>query len=671
MPWFRNSCVIDDLSHAGSARQLIRPWLQWCLVLIWLPSQVLAASPPESAPDAASVVGSTSGIEPAAAGLAATAELTELTAVHTEGWTLPAHPSEVITWQLLSAVIYAHELLVITLQLEGSGGFYLYQDRVEFQPPAGAVLSQIIAPPTFKLDDPVTAMVVDVYKEGQFTLILQLDPDVPFAARALELAITYLGCSEQLCLLPYTETLPLKVAQVPYAYESDSSSSATASELAPLAASPTAAVAEPESLDHRLARQLTEPGSSPWWLLVLCLLGGLLTNLTPCVYPMIPITLRALGHSGAHPWRESLSYASGIFSMYTLLGVIAVLSGSVLGATSASGWLNLSLAIFLMWMSVSMLGYGRFGMLQRLGHRLGAGSGGAPRTFLMGLSAGFVAAPCTGPILAGLMSYALTQLSLMGSLMAFSTYSLGFAAPYLVVGSVLGSITSIKVSPTLVKLVKMIMAALILGLGLYYVRIPLYEFMQVVPAERWLVMTWLFGGVGLAMAIVAVRCSAITARPIYELAPTLMLGLSLFALTQHLGYQAQSELNWEHDPYEMDVDELTSTLRGATMVALWAEWCTACKVMEATTFSDPQVQQYFARQNIRLVKYDVTTLNATHKYILATLGVRGLPAYVLLDPASGSLRQRQLQGLYEPAHFLNEMQNFFTQGEAGGDSGSG
>ena len=600
----------------------------------------------------------------------ASSSLTQLNSTHVDGFTPPSHPSEVINWEVLSTVQHNNNFVVLTLKLTSTGGFHLYQNRLKFSPPLHSTLVQTHAPETVKLDDPVTAQVVDVYKEGYFELILQLNSEFLSTQPPSELGITYLGCSEYLCLLPYTEHHPLKIIEVDHPYEltQQPTNSSPPQLLSPDQPNdhfngdrPTTIKDTQLSWDHRLARQLSSQGSSLWWLLLLCLIGGLLTNLTPCVYPMIPITLRALGDAKSRKFNQSLHYAGGIFTMYTVLGLVAAFSGSVLGGASASNYLNLALAAFLTWMSLSMLGYTHLNFIQRLGAKLSAGNSSSlnRQTYLMGLSAGFVAAPCTGPILAGLMSYSFSHLTWLGSLATFSTYSLGFAAPYILIGPLLGAIVTKKIPPVVLKAVKLIMASLIMGLALYYLRLPLYELIQAVPASRWAIITWLFGILGLGMGIAALTAQIMQHRRIYQLVPTIMLAVSLFAFTQLLGANAKSQLNW-HNP---DIAQLTANLESPTLVALWAEWCTACKIMESTTFSHPEIINYLEDQTIQLVKYDVTTLDTASKLILDTLGVQGLPAYVLMSPPIQDhtpQSQLNLQGLYEPQHFLQELKHFFN-----------
>ena len=117
-------------------------------------------------------------------------------------------------------------------------------------------------------------------------------------------------------------------------------------------------------------------------------LGGLFTNFTPCVYPMIPITLRLLGSQGGSPIVSGSLYAGGILLTYTTLGVSAALSGSLFANFMASTVFNIVFAAVMVALGLSMLGLGNFSVLQSIGARLGAGRPSPRNTVLMGAGAG-------------------------------------------------------------------------------------------------------------------------------------------------------------------------------------------------------------------------------------------------------------------------------------------
>src|SRR4029077_4326386 len=144
---------------------------------------------------------------------------------------------------------------------------------------------------------------------------------------------------------------------------------------------------------------------------VLYALGyGFLTGLTPCVFPMIPITLAIFGVKAGTPKSRAIAlataYDAGIALMFGALGTIAGVSGKAFGAALGNPWVVWPIALFFAAMGLSMFGafevalpHGLQQRLSRVGRRRVAGA------FLMGLVGGIIAAPCTGPPLAVLLTY--------------------------------------------------------------------------------------------------------------------------------------------------------------------------------------------------------------------------------------------------------------------------
>src|SRR5207302_2498732 len=145
-------------------------------------------------------------------------------------------------------------------------------------------------------------------------------------------------------------------------------------------------------------------------------LAGVLTSLTPCVYPLIPITVGVFGARQAeHRARSvalSATYVGGIAITYSILGVFAALSGKAFGSALSSPWVVAVLAVFMVALAASMFGAFELNLPASLQEKLGTVRGaGFAHALGMGLVAGIVAAPCTGPVLAGVLTYVATRRS--------------------------------------------------------------------------------------------------------------------------------------------------------------------------------------------------------------------------------------------------------------------
>ena len=231
----------------------------------------------------------------------------------------------------------------------------------------------------------------------------------------------------------------------------------------------------------------TTLAARPALALPLVFVGGVLTSLTPCIYPMIPITAAIVGGqsvaepSGDGPRRRfgrptkravmlTGTYVMGLSLAYSSLGLVAGLSGTLFGAISTNPWLylamaNLLLAFALMMLDVVPVPIPR-GMISRAA---GAGTrgriGGA---FAMGAVSGLVAAPCGAPVFAVVLTFvAVTKSAALGFAYLFA-FSLGMCALLAVVGLAAGSAARLPKAGPWMLWVKRAFAALMIGTAEYY-----------------------------------------------------------------------------------------------------------------------------------------------------------------------------------------------------------
>lgn len=232
---------------------------------------------------------------------------------------------------------------------------------------------------------------------------------------------------------------------------------------------------EDETFEERLAERLRLGDLGFFMILLALFLGGLLTNLTPCVYPMIPITIRLLSQQTRRPLSAATAYAGGIVLVYSLLGLSVGYTGSLFGKYMASPTVNFILALVMFALGFSMLGFGKWALFAKLGNKIGIAKPSLTQAFLMGCGAGLVASPCTGPILASILTYILANKDLGRSTLYIFVYSLGFGLPYIALGGLSGKLAKVKVAPKIQILVKLSFASVMFALSIYYLRIPFYQ----------------------------------------------------------------------------------------------------------------------------------------------------------------------------------------------------
>jgi thiol:disulfide interchange protein DsbD len=162
--------------------------------------------------------------------------------------------------------------------------------------------------------------------------------------------------------------------------------------------------------------------------------AGVLTSFTPCVYPMIPVTVTYIGGAASGNRRRAVSlsvvYVVGLALIYAMLGVITALLGKQFGNFTRSPWIYGAVGLLIVLFGLAMLDWitipvpGFAGRVQSSGHQKGGHLG----ALLMGLAAGFVAAPCTAPVLGLLLVYVARTRDVLwgGTLMLVFALGLGF-----------------------------------------------------------------------------------------------------------------------------------------------------------------------------------------------------------------------------------------------------
>ena len=217
--------------------------------------------------------------------------------------------------------------------------------------------------------------------------------------------------------------------------------------------------------------------TSPLAALPLLFLAGVLTSLTPCIYPMIPITVALVGREslGAERrrWRPlalTMSYVTGLALVYALLGLFAGLSGTIFGTVSSNPWLYFLQANVLLLAGLAMLDVFTIRLprsTMEWASRVG-GDGNYGGAFAMGSVSGLVAAPCGAPVFAAVLTWvSRTQSALLGFIYLF-VFSLGMCALLVAIGVSSGTLTRLPQAGVWMVRIKKVFGLVMLGVAEYY-----------------------------------------------------------------------------------------------------------------------------------------------------------------------------------------------------------
>lgn len=407
---------------------------------------------------------------------------------------------------------------------------------------------------------------------------------------------------------------------------------------APVSASvPAEPVSISDSLNRFLQRELQKGGML---LLPLLFLAGLAMNLTPCVYPMIPITLSVLGRfrregtvskKGGRKALLPAIYVLGVAFSYSTMGVVAGMTGGLFGSLLQSSAVNVGIALLMFALGFTMLGLFDLSRLQSLGSRIPLSNRSpAAAVFVMGGVSGLVSAPCTGPVLASLLLLVgQTRDPLQGFVLLF-VFALGFGSPYLVLGTLSQRVARLPRLGFAEELVKFAFAALMFALALYYLRstigrmgfAPLFQ----KPSE---IVVGTAMGLALLLALFLPRLAHNNgAKTLWRLASTLFVllltSLSLWLTLWTLkAFPSASHIRWVTGWDE--AMRLAQIERRPIVVDLWADWCASCKEMDATLWKDPEVVS-IVENHFVAVKLDFTEETPMSRWFTQTWELGGLPA---------------------------------------------
>ncbi len=448
------------------------------------------------------------------------------------------------------------------------------------------------------------------------------------AAPALSGSINYQACNDKQCLAP---------ASVKFA------TAGSATGAAPATAGPLSGGAVPLSEARRV-----QPGNGSSELeallekrgllivLLSIFLGGLALNLTPCVYPVIPLTVgffsREARGSTSRAFGLSALYVLGMATTYSALGVAAALSGKLFGSLLQNPFVLSAIAGVLVLMALSMFGYWEIRMPTALMNRAGARSGGAG-AFGMGLFVGVVAAPCVGGFIVGLLAFVAARQDPGLGLLMFFVLSLGLGLPYLFLGAFSGSLSRLPRAGAWMESVKKVFGWILLAMAAYFLRSVLPR-----PLGHWLLP------VVLAIALVAVLVRG------YGLKWPLRAGVAALFLAIAVFFVPRTLSGWQ--PYPAATAAATGR---PTVIDFSADWCLPCLELEKRTFSDTRVRKALAGWD--LYKADMTRLGSPESVALAEkFGILGVPTVIFLDASGKERTELRLVGFEDADAFLRRIQ---------------
>ena len=557
----------------------------------------------------------------------------------------------------------------IQVRFDVQPGYYLYREKLGVDVtglvPAGVQLTPGELPKGIQKDDPNFGP-TEIYQEPLNWPIQINGGQRPLT---LTLSVRYQGCASQgICYPPEIALFPITL---PAATET-----VTEPTPAPNVTPPQAANGITE-----IARSLDE---GMLWLNLLLFFGaGVGLAFTPCMLPMMPIVVTVIlgRHDDAHPishtrgFMLALFYVLGMAITYSVAGVFAGLSGTLVSGLLQNPWVLGSFALVYVVLAGGMLGFYTLQLPNALQGKLAEGSqrlhgGSLPAVFGLGALSALIVGPCVAAPLAGALLYiGQTGNAFLGGLLLFSL-ALGMGVPLLAMGASAGTLVP-KTGPWM-ESIKKAFGFILLGTAWWIVS-------PVLPGSVTL------GGFGVLAVLAAVLLRAIDRLPpraplSARLAKALGIIFLMVGLAWIVGALAGgTRLDKPLSPFTNNSSEAVAQTTSLPMLAVttpeavdnalrdsqkpvfidvYADWCVSCKEFERDTLSDPAVRQ--ALEAFTLIRVDVTASDDAARNLLKRFGLYGPPGMVFYAPGGRLLHDATLAGYVGPDTFLKQLNHVRT-----------
>lgn len=509
----------------------------------------------------------------------------------------------------------------------------------------GVKLIKVIYPEAHNIKLAFSEELVSVYEgTASAKLTFRVDKNAPVGKQKVLVTLDYQACNDMTCMPPNDVAAEFEI-EVAENQSKDTSQVTVTSDTD---------VKDLESDFEQLKKNSqqsqssdensiasTLEGSGIFLSLIFVFLAGLALNLTPCVYPLIPITIGYFGGQAEGKTSRlvllGLLYMLGMALTYSVVGVITSLSGAVFGSLLQNPFVIIVIVLLFVALALSQFGVYEFKLPDSLVAKAGGAKGGTFGAFFMGLTMGIVAAPCIGPFVLGLVTYVAAKGDPLYGFLMFFVLALGLGLPYLFLAIFSGKIKSLPRAGIWMEGVKHIFGFILIGMALYFLDPILPKVVQgyVLPVF----------GIIAALILLFIDKTANDAkgfRTFKTVFSVVVLALSIYVLIP----SEKLEPEWKQFSIHGYQSSLNNNER--MVIDFYADWCIPCKELDAITFSDKRVIEKFDRFTV--YKVDMTKNNETNEQLRKKFNVIGMPTVLIID-ANGNETKR-ITGFVNADEFL-------------------
>ena len=380
--------------------------------------------------------------------------------------------------------------------------------------------------------------------------------------------------------------------------------------------------------------------------------AGLALNLTPCVYPMLSVTVALFGvEAQQNRVLRASVYVLGMATMYSVLGASASLTGGFFGAWLASKWVLAGIGILMLILALGMFGLYQFqlpsGVLTRLSSHPRTGIIGM---YLAGLIVGIFAAPCIGPPIVALLALVAAKGSILYGFSAFFILSLGLGTPYWLLGVSSGALRKLPRSGMWLVWMEHLFGVILLGAAAYFLVLAFGPkfLVWVIPAVL------IAGGIYLGFIERAGNDKS-TFRMSKWIFGFACVGAGLWFA---IAIPKTSGIVWE--PYDAAKLEAYQKSGSPIVLDFYADWCIPCHEMDNQTFSKKEVQE--ALQPFKKLRVDVTNMSSEGtRETTDKFHVMGVPTMIFFDTKGEEVKDVRIVGFVPPVRFLEAVKQVLKE----------
>ena len=400
----------------------------------------------------------------------------------------------------------------------------------------------------------------------------------------------------------------------------------------------------PDSGERQVSNWIEEEGL--FMTLILIFLGGLALNLTPCVYPLIPITVSYFGAQASGSKSQSILmgvfYALGMSITYSALGVFAALTGSLLGTALQNPIVIIAISLILIALGTSMFGLFEIRVPQSLALIGNKNRSGYFGSVLMGLTVGFIAAPCIGPFVLSLLVYVGNLGNPLTGFLLFFILSMGLGLPYIFLAASSSSISKLPRSGEWMEGVKVIFGLILFGMALSTLSplIPGNYYKYIFPV--YVILSGIY--------LLFIDRKGLTSAFYSKIKKIIAVIAIFYGIWMLKPQETGSEVKWKVLNSNEEIENSISSGNMPVMIDFYADWCAQCKELDEYTYTNSEIVEL--SKSLNTIKIDLTKENES---ITDKFGIKGLPVVVFMNSKGVEYRDLRVTGFLKPEEFKEKI----------------